>query len=191
VFAAAAKASERSILVLGDSLSAAYGIAESLGWVVLLREQLRRERLDYIVVNVSVSGETTAGGLARVGEALAKHRPAIVVVELGGNDGLRGLPVRQIRANLSAIVMQSQDAGARVLLVGMKMPPNYGPDYTGSFEKMFGEVAKRYRTALVPFFLQGIAGERDLMQPDGIHPTEKAQPLMMQRIRKGLAPLLK
>ena len=177
--------------MLGDSLSAAYGIPEALGWVVLLREQLRRERLDYIVVNVSVSGETTAGGLSRVGEALQKHRPAVVIVELGGNDGLRGLPVKQIRANLSAIVMQSQDAGARVLLVGMKMPPNYGPDYTGSFEKMFGEVAKRYRTALVPFFLEGIAGDRDLMQPDGIHPTEKAQPLMMQRIRKGLAPLLK
>ena len=191
VFAAAAKASERSILVLGDSLSAAYGIAEARGWVALLREQLRRERLDYIVVNSSISGETTAGGLARVGDALQKHRPAIVVVELGGNDGLRGLPVKQIRANLAAIVMQSQDAGARVLLVGMRMPPNYGPDYTESYEKMFGEVAKRYRTGLVPFFLEGIAGDRDLMQPDGIHPTEKAQPLLMQRIRKGLAPLLK
>ena len=191
VFAAAAKASERSILVLGDSLSAAYGIAEARGWVALLREQLRRERLDYIVVNSSISGETTAGGLARVAHALQKHRPAIVVVELGGNDGLRGLPVKQIRANLAAIVMQSQDAGARVLLVGMRMPPNYGPDYTESYEKMFGEVAKRYRTGLVPFFLEGIAGDRDLMQPDGIHPTEKAQPLLMQRIRKGLAPLLK
>jgi len=191
VFAAAAKASERSILVLGDSLSAAYGIAEARGWVALLREQLRRERLDYIVVNSSISGETTAGGLARVADALQKHRPAIVVVELGGNDGLRGLPVKQIRANLAAIVMQSQDAGARVLLVGMRMPPNYGPDYTESYEKMFGEVAKRYRTGLVPFFLEGIAGDRDLMQPDGIHPTEKAQPLLMQRIRKGLAPLLK
>ena len=184
-------AASRSILVLGDSLSAAYGIAEVRGWVSLLQDHFRRERLDVVVVNASISGETTAGGLARLGPALQKHKPAVVIVELGGNDGLRGLPVKQIRANLSAIVMQSQDAGARVLLVGMKMPPNYGPDYTESYEKMFGEVAKRYRAALIPFFLEGIVGNHELMQPDGIHPTEKAQPIMMQRVRKGLAPLLK
>lgn len=188
---AAPAASQRSILVFGDSLSAAYGIAQARGWVALLGEQLKRERMDYIVVNASISGETTSGGASRIGAALEKHRPAVVIVALGGNDGMRGLPIGQMRANLTAIIEQSQKAGARVLLVGMKLPPNYGQDYTLSFERSFVELSKRYQTALLPFLLEGMAEKRDLFLPDGIHPTEAAQPMIMQRIRKALAPLLK
>jgi acyl-CoA thioesterase I len=175
--------------VLGDSLSAAYGIAQARGWVALLEERLKREQLDYSVVNASVSGDTTAGGLARLESALKKHTPSIVVVELGGNDGLRGLPVQQMRANLARIIEQSQKAGARVLLVGMKMPPNYGPDYTQAFEGVYGELAKRYQTALVPFLLEDV--DEAQYQPDRIHPTAEAQPLMLERVWKGLRPMLK
>jgi acyl-CoA thioesterase-1 len=188
---AAQAASQRSILVFGDSLSAAYGIAQARGWVALLGEQLKHERKNYIVVNASISGETTSGGASRIGAALEKHRPAVVIVELGANDGLRGLPIRQMRANLTSIVEQSQKAGARVLVVGMKLPPNYGPDYTQSFERSFVDLSKRHKTALLPFLLEGMAESRDLFQPDGIHPTESAQPMIMQRIRKALSPLLR
>ena len=188
---AAPAASPRSILVFGDSLSAAYGIAQAHGWVALLGERLKRERLDYIVVNASISGETTSGGAARIGQSLEKHRPAIVIVELGANDGLRGLPIRQMQANLSAIIEKSQKAGSRVLLVGMRLPPNYGPEYTQAFERSFAELAKRYNTALLPFLLEGMAHKRELFQLDGIHLTESAQPMVMQRVRKALAPLLR
>jgi acyl-CoA thioesterase-1 len=184
-----AAGAEKSILVLGDSLSAAYGIAQARGWVALLEERLKREQLDYSVVNASVSGDTTSGGLARLDSALKKHQPRIVVVELGGNDGLRGLPVQQMRANLGRIIEQSQQAGARVVLVGMKMPPNYGPDYTQAFESVYGELAKRYKTALVPFLLQDL--DEAQFQPDRIHPTAEAQPLMLERVWKVLRPLLK
>jgi acyl-CoA thioesterase I len=184
-----AAGAEKSILVLGDSLSAAYGIAQARGWVALLEERLKREQLDYSVVNASVSGDTTSGGLARLDSALKKHQPRIVVVELGGNDGLRGLPVQQMRANLGRIIEQSQQAGARVVLVGMKMPPNYGPDYTQAFESVYGELAKRYKTALVPFFLEDL--DEVQFQPDRIHPTAEAQPLMLERVWKVLRPLLK
>jgi acyl-CoA thioesterase I len=186
----AAGAAERSILVLGDSLSAAYGIAQARGWVALLEERLKREQLDYSVVNASISGETTAGGLARMDFTLQKHKPRIVVLELGANDGLRGLPVPQMRKNLAAMIERSQKAGARVLLVGMKMPPNYGPDYSGAFEASFAELAKRHKAALVPFLLEGFAENPDMFQPDRIHPTAEAQPLMLERVWQALRPLL-
>jgi acyl-CoA thioesterase-1 len=178
-------------VVLGDSLSAAYGIAQARGWVALLGERIRREHPDYIVVNASISGDTSGGGLSRLPRTLQQHRPAVLVVELGGNDGLRGLPVAQMRQNLSAIVQQAQKAGARVVLVGMKLPPNYGPDYTRAFEAAYAELAARHKTALVPFLLEDFAEKPDLFQPDRIHPTEAAQPLMMERVWKALRPLLR
>ena len=188
--ATAYAAPQKSILVVGDSLSAAYGIAQSRGWVALLAERLKRERPDYSVVNASVSGDTTAGGRARLQSALARHKPAVVVIELGGNDGLGGLPVAQMKDNLSAMVQASRAAGARVLLVGMKMPPNYGRDYASAFESAFAEVAKAQKTAFVPFFLEGFAEDGNLFQDDRIHPTEAAQPLMLERIWKALRPIL-
>jgi acyl-CoA thioesterase-1 len=188
--AAAAQSAPRSIVVLGDSLSAAYGIAQARGWVALLAERLKRERADYSVVNASISGDTSAGGAARIRRTLEQHKPAIVILELGANDGLRGLPVASMKQNLGAIIEQSQKAGARVVLVGMKMPPNYGPDYTRAFEATFGELAKQYKTALVPFLLEDFAEKQELFQPDRIHPTADAQPLMLERVWKALQPLL-
>jgi acyl-CoA thioesterase-1 len=191
VCAFGAAAAEKSILVFGDSLSAAYGLARSRGWVALLEERLKRERLDYSVVNASVSGETSAGGRARIDDTLARHKPAVVVIELGGNDGLRGLPVTQMKANLGAIIERSAKSGARVLLIGVRMPPNYGPDYTAAFGNAFAELAKRYRVALVPNMLEGFGERRDMFQPDGIHPTAEAQPALLDRIWPALRPLLK
>ncbi len=186
----AALCAEKSILVLGDSLSAAYGIAQARGWVALLAERVKREHPDYIVVNASISGDTSSGGAARIGKSLQQHRPAVLVLELGANDGLRGLPIAQMKQNLGAIIEQAQKAGARVLLVGMKLPPNYGPQYTEAFEAAFGELAKRYSTALVPFLLEDFATNPELFQADRIHPSEAAQPLMLERVWKALQPLL-
>jgi acyl-CoA thioesterase-1 len=190
-FGAPAGAAERSILVFGDSLSAAYGISQARGWVALLAERLKRERPDYIVVNASISGETSSGGAARIAAALARHKPAVVVVELGANDGLRGLPVAQLRTNLDAMVAQSQKAGARVLLLGMKMPPNYGPEYSQQFEAAFAETSRRHKATLVPFFLEDFAEKTELFLPDRIHPNEDAQPLILERVWKSLRPLLR
>jgi acyl-CoA thioesterase-1 len=187
----AALCAEKSILVFGDSLSAAYGIAQARGWVSLLAERVKREHPDYIVVNASISGDTSSGGAARIAKSLQQHRPAVLVLELGANDGLRGLPIAQMKQNLSRIIEQAHKAGARVLLVGMKLPPNYGPDYTGAFDAAFGELAKRHKTALVPFLLEDFATRPELFQPDRIHPTEAAQPLMLERVWKALQPLLK
>jgi acyl-CoA thioesterase-1 len=184
-------AAQRSILILGDSISSAYGIAQARGWVALLDERLKRERLDYIVANASVSGDTSAGGAARLGAALERHRPAVVVLELGGNDGLRGLPAAEMKRNLSAMIEQSTKSGARVLLVGMKIPPNYGPDYTAAFDAVYADLAKRHKIALVPFLMEDFADQPDLFQPDRIHPAEAAQPLMLERVWKALQPLLK
>jgi acyl-CoA thioesterase-1 len=184
-------AAEKSILVFGDSVSAAYGIAQSRGWAALLGERLKREQPDYIVVNASVSGDTSSGGLARIGSALEKHKPAVVILELGGNDGLRGLPVAEMKKNLGAIIERSQKAGARVVVVGMRLPPNYGPDYTRVFESSFGELAKRYQAALVPFLMDGFAQKPELFQADQIHPTAAAQPVMEERVWKALRPLLR
>ena len=186
-----AGAAEKSILVFGDSLSAAYGIAQSRGWVALLGERLKRERPDYSVANASISGDTSAGGLARIDAALARHKPTVVIVELGANDGLRGLPLGQMKANLGTIIEHSRKHGARVLLVGMKLPPNYGQEYTTSFEKAFAEVGKRYKVALVPFMLEGFAEKPEYFQADRIHPNEQAQPLILERVWQALRPLLK
>ena len=177
--------------MFGDSLSAAYGIAQSRGWVALLDERVKRERPDYSVANASISGETSAGGLARIDATLARLRPAVVIVELGANDGLRGQPVRQMKANLGALVERSKKSGARVLLVGMKLPPNYGEEYTRTFENAFADVAKRYHVALVPFMLEGFAEKPQYFQTDRIHPTAEAQPLILDRVWPALRPLLK
>ena len=184
-------APQKPILVYGDSLSAAYGIPQARGWVALLEARLERERPDYSVANASISGETSAGGLSRVQAALERHRPAILILALGANDGLRGLPIDQMKRNVSGIIQRAQKAGARVLLVGMKLPPNYGPDYTAEFEAAFGELAKRHRTALVPFLLEDFAEKPELFQPDRIHPDVAAQPLMLERVWKALRPMLK
>ena len=176
--------------MLGDSLSAAYGIARERGWVALLEERLKRERLDYSVVNASISGDTSGGGRARLKPLLDKHRPAVVVVELGGNDGLRGLPVTQMKTSLAAIIRESQSAGARVLLVGVKLPPNYGEVYTSAFEAAYRELATAHGIPLVPFILEDFAGKPEFFQPDRLHPTEAAQPLMLERVWKELKPLL-
>src|SRR3954470_2187264 len=182
---------EKSILVFGDSLSAAYGIAQARGWVALLVERLKRERSDYSVVNASISGETTAGGGARIAKALAQHKPAILILELGANDGLRGLPLEQMRRNLGSMIEQAQKAGARVVLVGMKLPPNYGPHYTQQFESAYPELAKRHGTALVPFLFEDFADKQDFFQGDRIHPTEAAQPLMLEQVWTALQPLMR
>jgi len=179
-----------NILVFGDSLSASYGIAANRGWVTLLRERLKRERLDYNVVNASISGETTAGGLARLGKMLEAHRPAVVLLELGANDGLRGLPVAAMKKNLAAMVAMGQKAGAKVLLVGMRLPPNYGPEYTNAFDGAFAELAKAHKAALVPFLFEGFGEKRELFLEDRIHPNEQAQPLLLENVWKGLRPLL-
>jgi acyl-CoA thioesterase I len=184
-------AAERSILIVGDSISSAYGISPQRGWVALLAERLKRERLDYIVANASISGDTTSGGAARLPRALEQHKPAVVVLELGGNDGLRGLPAAEMKRNLSAMIEQSRKSGARVLLVGIQIPPNYGPDYTQKFDAVFRDLAKQHKTALVPSLMEDFADKADLFQPDRIHPTEAAQPLMLERVWKALRPLLK
>jgi acyl-CoA thioesterase-1 len=180
-----------TILVYGDSLSAAYGLAQREGWVALLEERLRQGKFDYTVANASISGETSAGGASRIGESLARAKPAVVVVTLGSNDGLRGLPVAQMKANLGRIVKASQEARAKVLIVGSRMPPNYGPTYTRQFHEAFAELAKEHRTAYVPFLLDGVADRRELFQPDNLHPTAEAQPLILDNVWKGLAPLLR
>ncbi len=188
--APSALAARGTILVYGDSLSAAYGIAQKQGWVTLLQERLRKDSLDYTVANASLSGETTSGGASRISGVLARERPKITIVELGGNDGLRGLPVSEIRDNLATIVRAAQKAGSKVLLVGMRMPPNYGPAYTKAFENAFREVARQYRVPLVPFLLDSIADRQSAFQADQIHPTAEAQPVLLENVWKQLRPML-
>jgi acyl-CoA thioesterase-1 len=180
-----------TILVLGDSLSAGYGLRLEQGWVALLQERLRSQGYGHHVVNASVSGETTGGALARLPRALATHHPAVVIVELGGNDGLRGLAVEDIRRNLESIITSSQRTGARILLVGMRIPPNYGPDYTNGFQQVFADLARKYRLAFVPFLLADVALDDRLMQADGIHPNAAAQPRLLERVWPPLQSLLK
>lgn len=176
--------------MLGDSLSAAYGMRLDQGWVALLQKRLQAEGYGHRVVNASASGETTGGALARLPRALATHRPAIVVIELGGNDGLRGLPIAQVRENFEALIRLSHESGARVLLVGMRIPPNYGPAYTKDFHRLFGDLAARHRLPVVPFFLDGIALDDSLMQDDGLHPGAAAQPRLLEQVWPRLKPLL-
>jgi len=159
--------------------------------VALLGEKLKRERPDYSVVNASISGETSSGGASRIGAALQKHRPAVLVLELGANDGLRGLPVAQLEKNLDAMAKAAGKTGAKVLILGMKMPPNYGPDYSRQFEQAFARAAKANRAALLPFFLQDFADRPEYFQADRIHPTEAAQPMIVDRVWPALRPLLR
>ncbi len=180
----------KTILVFGDSLSAGFGINQDAGWVNLLQQKLRQNHPDYRVVNASISGDTSLGGRNRIAQALAAQRPAIVIIELGGNDGLRGLPLGDMEKNLSAIIVASQRTGAQVLLVGMMLPPNYGPDYVGEFFTVYGTLARRHRTAYLPFLLQGIATRMELIQDDGIHPKAEAQPLILDNVWPVLEKLL-
>lgn len=180
-----------SVLVLGDSLSAAYGIEQNQGWVSLLQQRLAAQANDNIeVINASISGETTAGGRARIDDLLKRYRPDVVIVELGGNDGLRGLSIKQMSDNLEHIVTTAKKSGARVLLLGMRLPPNYGPAYTRKFHEVYSQLAGRHRVALVPFMLEGIVEERDAFQPDGIHPTAGMQARILDNVWPALRPLL-
>jgi acyl-CoA thioesterase-1 len=183
-------ASQPTLLVLGDSISAAYGIQREAGWVERLAARLSERNPAWKVVNASVSGETTGGGLARLPAALETHAPAIVVIELGGNDGLRGYPLGRIRANIEQMVTLALDAGAAVLLVGMQIPPNYGPPYAQGFAALFHDVAKSHNVPLVPFLLEQVALAPELMQDDGIHPTAEAQPLLLDTVWPHLEPML-
>ena len=189
--ACAAGAAERTVLVFGDSLSAAYGIAARDGWVALLGERLARERPGWRVVNASVSGETTAGGLRRLPEDLKRHGPAVVVIALGANDGLRGLPVEGTRANLESMIRLSRAAKAEPVLVGLMIPPNYGIDYAREFRDLFPDVARKAKVARVPFLLEGVAENRDLFQADQLHPSAAAQPRILDNVWPVLAPLIK
>jgi len=178
------------ILVVGDSLSAAYGLAPGQGWVDLLAARLAAEGYRHQTVNASISGDTTAGGRARLPALLARHRPAIVVIELGGNDGLRGGSLKSTRENLDAMVVAAQKSGARVLVLGMRLPPNYGPAYTREFDAIFSGVAAARKAALVPFLLEGFGDDMAYFQPDRIHPTAAAQPKLLANVWPALVPLL-
>jgi acyl-CoA thioesterase-1 len=184
---------EPVILVVGDSLSAEYGLKRGTGWVTLLDERLKREKVRARVVNASISGDTTSGGRSRIATALKQHQPTLVVIELGGNDALRGLPLNMTRDNLATMARLSREAGAKVLLLGMEMPPNYGAKYAQEFRDVFTTVAKAEKAALVPFFLKGVADTRDptaLFQADRIHPNESAQATMRDNVWPELRKLL-
>jgi len=185
-----AVASDRTILVLGDSLSAAYGIRPELGWVALLTKRLQAQGYGYQVINASFSGETTSGGLQRLPRALRLHQPGILILELGANDGLRGLPLATTRENLAKMVQLGREAGARVLLVGMRIPPNYGPRYTHEFARVFPEIASQYHLPLVPFLLEGVALDPTFMQEDGLHPNARGEPAVLDTLWRHLEPLL-
>ena len=184
------EAAARPIMIVGDSLSAAYGIELDAGWVHLLRQRLGAEGYAQGVVNASISGDTTAGGLTRLPEALDRYEPGIVVIELGGNDGLRGLAFEQSRENLARMIRLARGAGAEVLLLGMMMPPNFGKQFTEKFLQMYHDLAAEERVPLVPFFLAGVADEPALMQDDGIHPNAAGQPLMLDNVWPALLQLL-
>ena len=192
--AQAAPAHAATILVVGDSISAEYGLARGTGWVTLLEKQIASDKLNARVVNASVSGDTTSGGRSRLPTLLKAHQPTHVILELGANDALRGLPLKNTDDNLSFMTEQAQKAGAKVVLVGMQVPPNYGGKYTQQFGEVFPAVAKKYQTALVPFLLKGVADDADptrLFQADRIHPNATAQPLLLGNVWPVLKPLLK
>ena len=187
---AATSAASPTILVYGDSLSAAYGIPREQGWVTLLQQRLESQGLPYRVANASISGETTSGGLSRMGAALKQYQPDIVLIELGANDGLRGLPLADMQRNLAAMIEAGQTTKARVVLLGMRIPPNYGPHYTQEFAESYPMLAQRYHLPLVTFFLGGVAGKPELVLEDGLHPTAAAQPLLLDNVWKVLQPEL-
>lgn len=179
----------KTILVLGDSISAGYGLEKiDLGWVALLQEKLRPRGI--AIVNASLSGDTSAGGLARIDTLLKQHRPSVVILELGGNDGLRGLSPKQLQSNLSEMIVRSKAAGAEVLLLGMKIPPNYGKRYAEMFQNVYPDLAERHGVALVPFLLEGVGGQNHLMQTDGVHPNRDAQAILLGQVWDKLKPML-
>lgn len=186
----AQNAAAGTVLIVGDSISAGFGLDTSKGWVALLEQRLKKEGFDDKVVNASISGDTSAGGLARLPAALAEHKPDVVVIELGGNDGLRGQPPAQLQQNLASMIQKSQGSGAKVLLLGMQIPPNYGKRYVDSFAKVFSDVAEQKKVPLVPFFLEGIGGHPELMQADGLHPAVAAQGKLLENVWPTLKPLL-
>lgn len=179
------------VMVLGDSLSAAYGIDQNESWVHLMQRRFERDDLPHHVVNVSVSGETTSGGLSRLDAALERHRPDIVIIELGANDGLRGLPLAGIERNLGEIIARIRERGAAVVLVGMRLPPNYGPAYTRGFQHLFERLADEHGTGFVPFLLEGLNDDDTHFLPDRLHPNAAAQPLILDNVWAGLEPLLR
>ncbi len=194
VLPAKAQPARRKLLVVGDSLSAEYGLPRGTGWVALLQARIAQQKLPWDVVNASISGDTTSGGRSRVPALLAQHKPALVVIELGGNDALRGLPLTMTQANLTEMARASKAAGARVVVVGMAVPPNYGRQYSDDFFKLFATVAKAEGAALVPFLLHGVADvpqAETLFQPDGIHPKAEAHPRMLANVWPVLQPLLR
>jgi acyl-CoA thioesterase-1 len=180
----------RTVLVVGDSLSAEYGLPRGSGWVAMLARRVCEQYPKYKVVNASLSGDTTSGGLARMPQLLRQHRPTVVVLELGANDALRGLPLDMTESNLDKMADAARRMGARLLIVGMQIPPNYGPAYTESFKQIFAKVAKKKGAALVPFLMEGIADDRDLFQADGIHPNEQAQERLLANVWPQLRLLL-
>lgn len=186
-----ATGSAATIMVYGDSLSAGYGLPRQAGWTNLLLQRLHDENFDYKIVNASISGETTLGGKNRIAQALSAHKPEIVIVALGANDGLRGQSLDAMRANLDAIIQTCVKRKVRVLLVGMRLPPNYGAAYTEKFHAIFRDLAQRRKLPLVPFLLEGFADNAALFQADGIHPTAQAQPLMLDNVWKILRPMLR
>jgi acyl-CoA thioesterase I len=191
VIALQAAASNRTILVFGDSLSAGYGLRPEQGWVALLDKRLLSQGYGYKVVNASVSGETTTGGLQRLPRALESNRPDLVVLELGSNDALRGLPLSAMQSNLGRMIELAQQASARVLLIGMRMPPNYGPRYTADFAQVFASLRDKYHVPLVPFLLQSVALDPSRMQEDGLHPNALGEPIMLDTVWPQLEPMLK
>lgn len=179
-----------TVLVMGDSLAAAHGLEAAQGWVALTAERIAHEKPEWRVVNASISGETSAGGAARIIDALVRHRPDVVVIELGANDGLRGLPIRQLRINLARMIGAAHGVGAKVLLIGMHMPPNLGADYTRAFADSYRLLAERFDVALLPFLLEPIAQDRNAFQADNLHPVAAAQPALRDHVWTKLAPLL-
>lgn len=190
LFAATPALASKNILVMGDSLSAGYGIGQDQAWPALLAKRLTEVRLDYSVANLSISGETSAGGRARLQLALTRHKPSIVILALGANDGLRGLPLNQLQDNLTAMVTAAQASGAKVLIAGIRLPPNYGP-YAIAFHAIFGDIARRKKTALLDFLLEPVAAQSHYFQSDNLHPTAEAQPLILDHLWPSLRPLLK
>lgn len=187
----AVNAPQRTVLVMGDSLSAAYGLSTAQGWVALLQQRLEKQAPHWRMVNASISGETTAGGAARIIQAIQQHRPAVVVIELGANDALRGLPLAQTRANLARMIGAAHGAGAEVLLIGMRIPPNYGSQYTQEFEQGFASLSQRFDTAFLPFLLEPLALDRTNFQEDNLHPTAGAQSKIRDHVWPVLEPLLR
>lgn len=181
---------EPRILVLGDSLSAAYGIDQKNGWVELLQQRLKEQGYPYLVINTSISGETTAGGLSRFDRELERHKPSIAIIALGANDGLRGLSLQSMRENLATLIEKSKQNASKVLLVGMHLPPNYGPAYSRAFHQIYTDLGERYEVPLVPFLLEGVGEDKALFQSDGLHPAAEAQPRILENVWSQLKHML-